>query len=152
MRARRRTHRRARRQPGLEEDQRQQETNVTIVRTFLGRWCQRTSAAQRAEGSIGIIRGTSTVASDRSSETLVVEEFLIVATVMHTRAQRAEDVMWLILVTTAVDAAPEDQEELRGQEEGMRSRGAQDALPLGRRDGLGLQLARRRLRLITAPP
>ena len=152
MRARRRTHRRARRQRGLEEDRRQQEMNVTVVRTFSGRWCPRTSAAQRAGGSIGTTRGTSTVASDRSFETLAVEEFLIMATVMHTRAQHAEDVMWLILVTTAVDAALEDQEELRGQEEGMRSRGVQDALPPGRRDGLGLQLVRRHLRLITAPP
>ena len=112
MRARRRTHRRARRQRGLEEDRRQQEMNVTVVGTFSGRWCQRTSAAQRAGGSIGTTRGTSTVVSDPSFETLAVEEFLIVATVMHTRAQRAEDVMWLILVTTVADEAQEELERL----------------------------------------
>ena len=148
MRARRRTHRRARRQRGLEEDRRQQEMRVTIVRTFSGRWCQRTSLAQRAEGSIGTMRGTSTVASDPFSETMVEEEFSIVATAMHIRAQRVEDVTWLILVTTAVDVAPEDQEELRGQEEGRRSRGVQDALSPGRLDGL--RLVRCRL-LLLAP-
>ncbi|CAK0886282.1 unnamed protein product [Prorocentrum cordatum] len=44
--------------------------------------------------------------------TLAVEELLFVATVMHTRAQLAEGVMWLILATTVADEAQEVLERL----------------------------------------